>query len=265
MPRITSGDAQIFYEDMEQGPSVVLIHAFPANHAMWLPAAEMLCTRYRLILPDVRGHADSEPGEGPATMDKHAADLVRICEDADIKRAVFAGISIGGYILFEFWRRHRDRVRALILCDTKAQADSEEARNTRLKAGKDVLERGPEPFIESMIPRLLGKTTQTGRPDLVDQTRAMLKRMSAKGIAAVQRGMAARPDSVETLKTIKVPTLILVGEEDNLTTVADADLMHKHIAGSQLRVIPKGGHYSPFEQHQTAAHEIRRFLDALPV
>jgi 3-oxoadipate enol-lactonase len=264
MPRITSGDAQIFYEDMEQGPAVVLIHAFPANHAMWLPAAEMLSTHFRLILPDVRGHADSEPGEGPATMEKHAADLARICDDAGVKRAVFAGISIGGYILFEFWRRHRDRVRALILCDTKAQADGEEARTTRLKAAEDVLERGPEPFIESMIPRLLGKTTQTTRPDLVDETRTMLKRMSANGIAAVQRGMAARPDSVETLKTIKAPTLILVGGEDNLTPVADAELMHRHIAGSQIRVIPRGGHYSPFEQHEAAAHEIRRFLDGLP-
>ncbi|HZU44879.1 MAG TPA: alpha/beta hydrolase, partial [Terriglobales bacterium] len=126
-------------------------------------------------------------------------------------------------------------------------------------------QRGPEPFIETMIPRLLGKTTQTTRPDLVEQTRGMLKRMSAKGIAAVQRGMAARPDSVETLKTIKVPTLILVGAEDNLTPTADAQLMHQHIAGSQVRVIPKGGHYSPFEQHEAAAHEIRRFLDALPV
>ena len=265
MQRISSGDAQIFYEDIEQGPAVVLIHAFPANHAMWLPASEMLCTHYRLILPDVRGHGDSEPGEGAATMDKHAVDLARICDDADVKRAVFAGISIGGYILFEFWRWHRDRVRALILCDTKAQADNEEARKTRMQAAEDVLQRGPEPFIETMIPRLLGKTTQTTRPDLVEQTRGMLKRMSAKGIAAVQRGMAARADSVETLKTIKVPTLILVGAEDNLTTTADAELMHRHIAGSQVRVIPKGGHYSPFEQHEAAAHEIRRFLDALPV
>jgi pimeloyl-ACP methyl ester carboxylesterase len=265
MPRITSGDAQIFYEDMEQGPAVVLIHAFPANHTMWLPAAEMLSTHYRLILPDVRGHGDSEPGEGPATMEKHAADLGRVCDDADVKRAVFAGISIGGYILFEFWRRHRDRVRALILCDTKAQADNEEARKTRLQSAENVLESGPEPFLESMIPRLLGMTTQTTRPDLVEQTRGMLRRMSAKGIAAVQRGMAARPDSVETLKTINVPTLILVGEEDILTTAVDAELMQKHIPGSQLRVIPKGGHYTPFERHEAAAHEMRRFLDNLPV
>ena len=264
MPRIPSGDAEIFYQDMEQGPALVLIHAFPANHEMWLPAGEMLCTHYRLILPDVRGHGASDPGEGPATMDKHAADLARISDNAEIKRAVFAGISVGGYILFEFWRRHRDRVRALILCDTKAQADTDEARKNRLQSAEDVLQRGPEPFIESMIPKLLGKTTQSARPDLVEQARQMMKKMTAKGIAAVQKGMAARPDSVDTLKTIKVPTLIIVGEEDNLATVADAELMHKNIAGSQLRVIPKAGHYSPFERHEAVGHEIRRFLDLLP-
>ena len=265
MPRITSGDAQLFYEDLEQGPPVVLLHAFPANHEMWLPAAEMLCTHYRVILPDVRGHGDSEPGEGPATMEKHAADLARICDDADIKRAVFAGISIGGYILFEFWRQHRDRVRGLILCDTKAQGDSEEGRKARLAAAEDVLQRGPEPFLESMIPKLLGKTTQSTRPDLVEEARRMMRKMSAPGIAAVQRGMAARPDSTATLKTIKVPTLILVGEEDNLTPVAEAELMQKNLRHSQMRVLAKGGHYSPFERHEAAGHEIRRFLDALPV
>jgi pimeloyl-ACP methyl ester carboxylesterase len=265
MPRIPSGDAQIFYDDLEQGPAVVLIHAFPANHEMWLPAGEVLCTRYRLILPDVRGHGDSQPGNGPATMEKHAADLERICEDAGIKRAVFAGISIGGYMLFEFWRRHKDRVRALILCDTKAAADTDDARKVRLQSADDVLQRGADQFIEGTIVRLLGKTTQTTRPDLVEQVRGMMKKMSTQGIAAVQRGMAERPDSIATLKTIKVPTLILVGEEDNVTTIAEAELMRQHIAGSQLRVIPKGGHYAVFERHETAGHEIRRFLDSVPL
>lgn len=265
MPRIPSGDAQIFYEDMEQGPAVVLIHAFPANHEMWLPAGELLCTRYRLILPDLRGHGDSQPGNGPATMQKHAADLANICDEAGVKRAVFAGISIGGYALFEFWRRHQDRIRALILCDTKATADTDDARKTRLQTAEEVLQRGPEQFVENMIVKLLGKTTQTTRPDLVERARQMMKKTSAQGIAAVQRGMAERPDSIDTLKTIKVPTLILVGEEDSLTTIADAELMHQNIAGSQLRVIPKAGHFSPFERHEAAGHEIRRFLDSVPV
>src|SRR5690242_21738279 len=133
MQRVRSGDAEIAYQVMGDGPAVLLLHAFPANHEMWVPAAEILSTRYCLILPDLRGHGDSEVGEGPATMEKHAADLARVCDETGIGRAVFVGVSIGGYILFEFWRRHRQRVRALVLSDTRPQADTEEGRANRLK------------------------------------------------------------------------------------------------------------------------------------
>src|SRR5512146_1438629 len=170
------------------------------------PLAERLATRYRVILPDLRGHGDSEVGEGPATMEKHAADLARVCDAADAGRAVFAGVSIGGYILFEFWRRYRQRVRALVLSDTRAQADTQEGRANRLKTAEDVLQRGPEPFLDSMLPKLLGASTYQARPELVQAAKRMMMRTSAEGIAQVQHGMAARPDSVETLKTINVHT-----------------------------------------------------------
>jgi len=165
----------------------------------------------RLLLPDLRGHGESGVGEGPATMEKHAADIARVMDDVGIGRAPLIGVSIGGYALFEFWRQHRGRVAALGLCNTKALADSVEAQNARLLAAKDVLERGTEPFFESMIPKLLGKTTRETRPDLVDGVLRMTRKMSAEDMAQVQRGMAERPDSVETLKTINVPTLILTG------------------------------------------------------
>src|ERR1700685_1426397 len=107
MPRIKSGDAEIFYEVLGNGPPVVLLHPFPANHELWRPAAQALTTRYRVILPDLRGHGDSGVGEGPATMEEHAADLTRIIDHAGLGRAAFVGVSIGGYVLFEFWRRNR--------------------------------------------------------------------------------------------------------------------------------------------------------------
>ena len=175
-------------------------------------------------------------------------------------RAPLIGVSIGGYALFEFWRKYRGRVAALGLCNTKAPADSTEARNGRLQAAKDVLERGTEPFFDSMIPRLLGKTTREARPDLVDGVMRMMRKMSAEDIAQVQRGMAERPDSMETLKTINVPTLLVTGDEDILTGVNEAELMRQHIAGSQMRVIPKAGHYSPWEQPQGVTMLLRQFL-----
>jgi pimeloyl-ACP methyl ester carboxylesterase len=173
------------------------------------------------------------------------------------------GNSIGGYILFEFWRLFRERVTALALCDTRPQADSAEGRANRLKVAANVLEQGTEPFIESMIPKLMGRTTVSTRPDLVDGARRMMRRMSPEDISLVQRGMAERPDSVADLKTINVPTLIVIGEEDALSTVADGELMRQHIAGSQLKIIPKAGHYAPWEQPEAVGKILRQFLDGV--
>jgi len=261
--RLKSDDAEIVYWTLGDGPPVFLLHPFPANHEFWLPVAETLSTRYRIILPDLRGHGESTAGEGPATMQKHATDLARLMDAEDVGRAPIIGVSIGGYLLFEFWRRSRNRVAALGLCNTKAGADGPEARSARLQAANDVLERGTEPFLESMIPRVLSGTTLETRPDLVDGALRMMHQMSPEDIAQVQRGMAERPDSIDTLKTINVPTLLITGDEDMTTGVNEAELMRQHIFASQLRVIPKAGHYSPWEQPQEASRLLRQFLDGL--
>lgn len=261
--RIQSGDAEIVYWTLGEGPPVVLLHPFPVNHEFWLPVAETLASRYRVLLPDLRGHGESGIGEGPATMEKHAADIAHIMDDADMGRAPLIGVSIGGYALFEFWRKYRGRVAALGLCNTKAPADSPEASAGRLQTASDVLERGTEPFFESMIQKVMAKTTREMRPDLVDSALRMMRQMSPEDVAQVQRGMAARPDSVETLKTINVPTIIMTGAEDQMTGVNEAELMRRYIPASQMRVIPKAAHYSPWEQPQDAANILRQFLDSL--
>jgi pimeloyl-ACP methyl ester carboxylesterase len=194
-------------------------------------------------------------------MEKHAADIARVMDDADVGRAPLIGVSVGGYALFEFWRKHRGRIAALGLCNTKAPADGPEARAGRLQAANDVLDRGTDPFFEGMVQKVLAKTTREMRPDLVDGALRMMNQMSPEDVAQVQRGMAARPDSVETLKTINVPTLLITGDEDNMTGVNEAELMRQHISGSQLKVIPKAGHYSPWEQPEEASRLLRQFLD----
>jgi 3-oxoadipate enol-lactonase len=263
MPRITSGDADIFYEVLGSGPPVVLLHPFPANHNLWKPAAQALITRYRVILPDLRGHGESGVGEGPATMEKHAADIARVLDHEEVRRAAFVGVSIGGYVLFEFWRKYRARVDALVLCNTKAQADTPEARGVRLQAATFVLERGTELFFGSMIPKLMGKTTRDTRPDLVEGALRMMRTMSPEDVAMVQRGMAERQDSVEILKTINLPTMLVTGDEDILTGVPEAELMRQNISGSQIKVIAKAGHYSPWEQPEEVGKLLRQFLDGL--
>jgi len=263
MEHLRSDDAEIFYEITGNGPPVVLLHPFPCHHEFWYPVATALESCYRLILPDLRGHGDSEIGEGPAVMPKHASDIARVLDAAGVGKAAFIGCSIGGYIMFEFWRRFRARVSAVALCDTRPQADTAEARANRLKAADAVLEQGTEPFIETMIPKLMGRTTVTTRPDLVEGARAMMRKMSAEDISLVQRGMAERPDSVGDLKTISAPTLIAIGEEDVLSTAADGELMRQNIAGSQLKVVPKAGHYAPWEQPEAVGIVLRQFLDGV--
>jgi 3-oxoadipate enol-lactonase len=261
MQHLRSDDAEIAYEIRGNGAPVVLLHPFPSHHEFWYPAASAFDSTYRLILPDLRGHGESEIGEGPALMQKHGTDISRVLDDAGVGKAVFVGCSIGGYILFEFWRRFRSRVTALALCDTRPQADNAEARSNRLKAAATVLEQGTEQFLDSMIPKFIGRTTISTRPDLVEGARVMMRQMSPEDISLVQQGMAVRPDSVADLKTIDVPTMIVIGEEDAFSTVADGELMRQNIAGSQLKVIPKAGHYAPWEQPEAVGAILRRFLD----
>lgn len=259
--RIRSDDAQISYSILGSGPDVVLLHPFPAHHGVWLPVADQLATRYRCILPDLRGHGASEPGEGAATMEKHANDIRRVCDDAGVGRAVFVGVSIGGYILFEFWRRFRERVAGLVLSDTRAPADADETRRARLASIEQVQKHGPDGFLDAQVERLLGASTRRNRPDIAQTARGMMAKVTVAGISAVQQGMAARPDSVPTLKTIDVPTLVIVGDEDMVTPRADAEQMQRGIAGARLEIIAAAGHYSPLEQPDAVARVLRRFLD----
>jgi len=263
MIHLKTDDADIAYQTVGTGAPVVLLHPFPANHEFWLPAAHALTSRYQLILPDLRGHGDSSVGEGPATMEKHAADLARILDHTELGRVPFAGVSIGGYVLFEFWRRHRGRVAALALFNTKAPGDSAEAKAGRVQAAADVLERGTEPFFESMIPRLLGKTTRESRPDLVHGALGMMRKMSPENVAQVQRGMAERPDSTADLRSINVPTLLVTGDEDILTGPPEADMMRQNIPNSEMKVIRRAGHYSAWEQPAEAGQLLRQFFDSV--
>jgi len=264
MERIKSGDAEIVYRVVGDGPPVVLLHPFPVNHEFWLPLADALAARYRLVLPDLRGHAESSAGQGPATMQKHADDIALVMTAAGVTRAPMVGVSIGGYVLFEFWRNHRERVAALGLMNTKAGADGVEAQTVRLKAAEDVLEHGTEPFFSGLVLKLLGRTTRETRPDLVEGALRMMRKTSAASVAAVQRGMAQRPDSTGTLKTINVPTLLVTGDEDEMTGVKEAEAMRQNIASSHLRVVPKAGHYAAWEQPSEVTRLLRAFLDSVP-
>ena len=260
MPTLICDDAALWYQVFGSGPNLVLLHPFPLNHHFWDQLLPSLSPHYRVIAPDLRGHGQSELGKGTATMEKHAADLLRLCDAEGVSKAVFVGVSIGGYALFEFWRRHRERFAALVLSNTRAEADTEESRANRIRIADEVLREGTGPFIEDMLGKLMGSTTQSERPEMIEAARKMMQSMSAEDIASVQRGMAERPDSTETLSTINVPTLVIAGEED-IPPLSAAELMRDRISGSTLHVIPKAGHYAALEQPQEYSTILRRFVD----
>src|SRR5208283_2134215 len=263
MATILSTDAQLYYEVVGEGPSVVLLHPFPLNHKFWTAIVAQLSSRYRVVLPDLRAHGSSELGDGPATMQKLADDLARICREEKTGKASFVGVSIGGYLLFEFWRRYREQVVAVVLANTRAGAETPESKALRLQVADRVLREGIAEFIEEMLSKLLSKATRTNRPDIVDSARKMMQAMSPDDIAGVQRGMAERPDSVATLAAINVPALIIAGDEDSVPR-SEFELMRQQIAGSELRVIPHAGHYAALEKPEECGALLRGFLDKLP-
>jgi pimeloyl-ACP methyl ester carboxylesterase len=261
--QVRSDDIQLYYATHGQGFPVVLLHPFTVNHEFWSPVRDKLSAKYRVITPDLRGHGRSGVGDGTATMAKHAEDLRRLIDAEEIKTAVFAGVSIGGYILFEFWRRYRQRVAALVLSNTKAEADTEIARANRLKSIQNSRLHGTAPFLDEQIPNYLGAFTRRNRPDIVQDVRTMMHTLTVDGLTAVQQGMIERPDSVSTLPTIDAKTLVIAGEEDTLTPAPTAQVMRERIPGASLAVIPHAGHYAALENPDEFARVMRQFLNGV--
>jgi pimeloyl-ACP methyl ester carboxylesterase len=261
MERIRRDGLDLYYTVLGAGPDVVLLHPFPSCHELWLPVAERLATRYRVILPDLRGHGRSGVPERPALMEDYAADLDALCRELKVGKTVWAGISIGGYILFELWRRHPERIRAMAILASKATADTPEAKAVRVQSADEVMQRGVSSFLDAQVPKLLGETTQRSRRDVVDAARHTMRFAAPAGIAMAQRGMAERPDSVPTLGGIAVPVQLVGGEEDTLAPRAEIERIQAGIRGSALAMVPKAGHYVCREQPEETFHILRTFCE----
>jgi pimeloyl-ACP methyl ester carboxylesterase len=262
-----SDGAKLFCTTLGQGPAVVLLHPTPLNHRFWLPVADLLAPRYRLLIPDLRGHGESEPGEGPITVEKLAADAGRLLDHFQIGKALFAGCSIGGYALYEIWRTIPDRVEAFAFCCSKPQADDDAARAKREQNIAQIRERGTADFIEASLQTLIGSTARRRWPQKVAEVREMMQMVPAESMVAVQQGLAARPDSVATARTLRVPCCVLAGGEDSGSTPADMRLLAEQIRnggyGAEYNEIPDAGHYAPFEQPELVARILGRFFDSV--
>jgi pimeloyl-ACP methyl ester carboxylesterase len=240
-------------------PALLLIHGFPLDRRMWLAQLAGLSRLAHVVAPDLRGHGQSETPPGNYSMDHHADDLAGLLDRLGIQRAIVAGLSMGGYIAFAFWRRHADRVLALALLDTRAEPDTPQARAGRDAAAARVQQVGAEAFAREMLPRLLAPASLTD-PDITDRALAIMAGQTPAGIVAALAGLRDRPDSRPTLPTITAPALVVVGAEDALTPPADAAAMAAAIPQARMATIPAAGHLSPLENPAAVNAALRELI-----
>jgi len=261
--RATINGRNVRYLDAGIGWPVVLLHAFPLNANMWRPQLERVPEGWRFIAPDLRGFGpDATPASGPITLDDMAGDIAALLDELAIDPAVIGGLSMGGYITLALFRRAPERFSGMILADTKAQADTPEGLDGRRKMIALARAEGSAGVAQSMLPKLLGKTTFERRPEIPHKVRAMIETAGTDGIMAAVAAMMGRPDSTSDLARISCPTLVVVGEEDGLTPVTDAVALQNQIARSRLVILPQAGHLSNLEVPDGFALALADFLSS---
>jgi 3-oxoadipate enol-lactonase len=255
--RLTHGD--ISYIDRGAGTPTLLVHGFPLDHTMWNAQIEALANVARVIAPDLRGFGQSPLGdvdpERGISMEQYADELVELLDVLGISEPIIlAGFSMGGYIAWQFVRKYPGRLKALIQSDTRAVADTDEARAGRLKMAENVAAWGSERVAEMMGPKLFSARGFEMKPQLMAELRRVVAKTPPAAIAAAQRGLAARPDVSADLPNIQVPTLIVVGEQDAISSAAEMRTIAASIPRAQLVEIPHAGHMTTIE-NPTAVNE----------
>ncbi|RPJ85242.1 MAG: alpha/beta fold hydrolase [Acidobacteria bacterium] len=265
--RFSLGSRSISYLDTGAGTAVptgdrvlVLLHAFPLAATMWLPQMEAVPAGWRFVAPDLAGFGESEDLPGEPSIDDYAVDFVALVDHLRLAEVAVAGLSMGGYAAFAVLRRAPERVRALVLADTRPQADTEEGRAARLAMLARIRGGGVAAVAEDMIPRLLSAATRAEMPSVEREVRALIEANRADGVRAGVRRIMGRPDSTALVRGLEMPVLVINGEEDAVTPVAAVREMHGMIAGSSLVIIPGAGHLSNLERPDTFNSALASFL-----
>jgi 3-oxoadipate enol-lactonase len=261
------------WDELGRGTPLLLLHAFPLSRRMWQPQLAGLADSCRMLAPDLLGLGSAAPpsnqptagraaGGEPAVcrMEEMAAAAIALLDARDVRSAVVCGLSMGGYVALALCAGWSERVRGLVLADTRAGADDPAARQRRLAAAAEVESHGSAVLAETMVPKLLGSTSRATRSDLIAWLQHEIAAAPAAGVAAAQRGMAARSERWGLLPAIAVPALVVVGEQDELTPPAESAAMCERIPGARLVTIPDAGHLSNLEQPELFNQALRAFL-----
>ncbi|TWU30417.1 alpha/beta fold hydrolase [Bythopirellula polymerisocia] len=256
---------QLTYSDSGSGQPVVLLHGFPLDHAMWTPQIVALSDHARVIAPDLRGFGQSTLGpqdaEQGVEMHQYAADILGLLDKIGVKEPVIlCGFSMGGYILWQFALRYPERVKAIVLCDTRAVADTAEAREGRIKTADEVLRLGTDSLVAGMLPKMLSKATLSQRPEVVRQVTQIMRSCQPAAVAAALRGMAEREDVTAKLAKISQPALIIVGTEDAISPPAEMRSISESLSHVQFVEIPEAGHMTTMENAGAVSESLQRFV-----
>jgi pimeloyl-ACP methyl ester carboxylesterase len=248
--------------------SVVLLHGYPFDRSMWVEQIEFLNARgYRALAPDLLGQSEpvaiNEADQTVTTMADMARHVAVLMDTLDLDHAVICGLSMGGYVAFEFMQLFPERVRALILAGSRAPADNEQERQGRLEQAQQMLTKGMGAIAAASLPKLLAPQTLKEKPTIVARLREMILNADPKVAAAAQRGMAARRDYSADLSGIDVPTLVIVGRDDPIRPLADARFMHQGIRKSQLEILENAAHMTNMEQPKVFNETVLKFVSQL--
>lgn len=259
--RIKLPDYTTTADDLGSREPLLFIHGFPLSRALWEPQLNELSDVARVLAFDLRGFGQADPVPGPYTVDQLADDCNAFLDVMRVTRpVVVCGLSMGGYVAFAFYRKYRERVRALILAATRAGADSPEGKAGREAMAATAQEKGAGAVADAMLPKMLAPQSYTAQPDVVQRARAMMEQASVPGIVGALMAMRDRPDSTPTLAEITVPSLILHGSDDQLMPVSEAEKMRAGIRDSRLRVQSAAGHLLNMEQPQAFNSAVSDFV-----
>ena len=237
--------------------SIVFLHGFPFDSSAWKPQVEHLQGRYEVYAPDLRGHGTARAPDGPWMISHYVSDLEKFLDEKKIAKAILCGLSMGGYIALQFVAKHQDRVEGLVLCDTRADADSNDAKEKRYQSIEKIQRSGVQDFARDFSKSVLSETTIRQRPEIQRQVEAMILDNKSENIVRVLAALASRWDNRAMLSAIHCPTAVFVGADDKVTPPELSEVIAGGIEDSELRIIENAGHLSNLEQPEI----FNRFLD----
>lgn len=242
---------------------VILIHGMALDQTMWTPQIQLLKGHYRVITYDIRGHGLSRVDDGQYTYKMFADDLISLMDYLEIDQAILCGLSMGGAITLRTYDMYPHRIKALIICDARSEADSNETKYWRENSIELIKNKGLEAFADEFVNKIFTSESFNRHPEAVELIRSTILSSSPEAVCGVLLAQAARTDMQHVLPEITVPTLMMVGEHDTFTPLAASQMMHDEITDSELRIISKAGHMSNLENPEEFNYNLMEFLKKL--